>query len=121
MEPDVTFLLNEEGKLKGLPANRHYRGDILVGPVLVCGVKGEHFCSLREDQMAKYEQMFQEPETFTPREQFGLAFYAIEQTLLLLSMFADNSFLAMYLHQMLKLSFAGMFLPFAPVEADLEI
>ena len=45
----------------------------------------------------------------------------IKQTLLSLSMFADNSFLAMYLHQMLKLSFAGMYLPFAPVEADLEI
>lgn len=77
VEPDVTFLLNEDGKLRGLPANRHYRGDILVGPVVICGVRGERFCSLREDQMAKYERMFQEPETFTPREQVGLMFYTL--------------------------------------------
>jgi hypothetical protein len=34
-------------------------------------------------------------------------------------MFADNSFLVMYLHQMLKLSFSGMFLLFDPEEAGL--
>lgn len=34
-------------------------------------------------------------------------------------MSVDNLFLAMYLHQMLKLSFAGTFPPFAPEEADL--
>jgi hypothetical protein len=34
-------------------------------------------------------------------------------------MFADNSFAVMYLHQRLKLSFAGMFLPFAQAEAGL--
>lgn len=45
----------------------------------------------------------------------------IKQTLLLPYMFADNFSLAMYLHLMWKLSFAGIFLPFAPAEAVLEI
>ena len=39
---------------------------------------------------------------------------------LFLYMFADNSSLVMYLHQTLKLSFAGMFPQFDPAEAGLE-
>ena len=35
--------------------------------------------------------------------------------------FADNSFPVMYLHQMLKLSSGGIFLPFVPAEAGLGI
>lgn len=45
----------------------------------------------------------------------------IKQISLSLYMFADNSFLAMCLHPMLKLSFKGMFLPFVPAEADLVL
>ena len=38
----------------------------------------------------------------------------------LLYIFAGNSFVGMYLHLALKLSFQGLFLPFAPAEVRLE-
>ena len=44
-----------------------------------------------------------------------------KQISLSLSMFADNSFLVICLHPMLKRLFAGMLLKFAPAEADLVL
>lgn len=66
----VELVLNEEGKLLGLPKNRCLRDsngnpyDTIVGSFLVVGVKGENFCSLSESQLKEYEQLFHRPEAF---------------------------------------------------------
>ena len=43
---DLVLIVNEEGRLKGLPANCRVLGHDLVGTVVAVGVKGEEFCSL---------------------------------------------------------------------------
>lgn len=49
---DVICICNEEGKLKGLPANfilgRKYP-DTIVGTAIICGVDGDEFASLPDD------------------------------------------------------------------------
>lgn len=39
----VTVICNEEGKLRGLPANFHMLGDTICGTAIVVGVRGEDF------------------------------------------------------------------------------
>lgn len=48
---DLALIVNEEGKLQGLPANVLFRGDWLVGTVVAVGVDGEEFvpCPLETD------------------------------------------------------------------------
>ena len=66
----VGILLNEEGKLIGLPANRAARSDdgdiydIYVGNFLVVGLTEDSFGSLTPQQMETYEEMFHQPELF---------------------------------------------------------
>ena len=69
---DATIIVNEEGKLLGLPANRNFRGDILCGTILICGVDGENFCSLADEQIEKYTKMFAELEFNSPNLMAGL-------------------------------------------------
>lgn len=80
---------------------------------------------LSSDYVSEFAMLTQNKRASTPVfscephiRDFLLRYLITDQTLF---MFADNSFLVMCLHHMLKLSFEGMFLPFAPVEADLEI
>ena len=47
---DCTLVVNEEGKLKGLPMNFRIFGDVIVGTALFVGVDGEEFCSLTDKQ-----------------------------------------------------------------------
>lgn len=47
---DCAAIVNEEGKLRGLPVNFELLGEVLVGNVLFVGVDGEDFCSLSEPQ-----------------------------------------------------------------------
>ena len=44
----VTAIVNEEGKLEQLAPNCLLRGDLIVGPILLVGVRGEDFCSIPE-------------------------------------------------------------------------
>ena len=46
----VCILCNEEGKIRGMPYNITLMGHPLVGPVLIVGIKGEHFDSLTDDE-----------------------------------------------------------------------
>lgn len=46
----IVMVLNEEGKLMGLPPNIHIGHDILVGVVIFVGVEGEEFRSLTEEE-----------------------------------------------------------------------
>lgn len=66
----VALIVNEEGKLNGLPLNRALRHkdgevyDILAGNILVVGLGEEDFTSLPPKMMSKYKEMFHQPEAF---------------------------------------------------------
>lgn len=68
---DVLFIMNEEGKLNGLPLNRAIYdtegklADIIVGSFLVVGTHGDDFGSLTPVQIEKYSKHFEKPEKFT--------------------------------------------------------
>lgn len=63
-------LCNDEGKYLGFEPNRALRTqdgqiyDILVGNAYICGLNGENFGSLSEEQQQRYLQMFRDPEIF---------------------------------------------------------
>lgn len=62
-EDPVALICNDEGKILGLPLNR-VLGDyeIIAGTFFICGIQGENFSGLTEQQIQKYQQMFRSPE-----------------------------------------------------------
>ena len=67
----AAIICNEEGKLLGLEPNRAIRDpetgellDILCGTCFICGLGEDGFCSLTEEQLLRYERMYQHPEIF---------------------------------------------------------
>jgi hypothetical protein len=66
----VAIIVNEEGKLNGLPMNRALRDedgdvyDIICGTFLVAGLADEDFCSLSPELLVKYALRFAHTETF---------------------------------------------------------
>ena len=66
----VGLIMNEEGKLDGLPLNRALRDDdgkiydVVAGPFLVVGLTEENFGSLTPEQLAAFEEKFHSPEVF---------------------------------------------------------
>ena len=71
-EDDIALIINEEGKLDGLPLNREVRNedgeiiDIVAGPFLIAyaPIESENFLSLPADLERKYFNMFRMPEKF---------------------------------------------------------
>ncbi len=69
-EDEVGLIMNEEGKINGLPLNRAIRDekgemtDIVAGSFLVVGLTEDSFGSLTGEQIGKFEEMFHQPETF---------------------------------------------------------
>lgn len=69
-DESVGIILNDEGKLNGMPMNRAMRSedgevyDIYYGPFMVVGLTEDDFCSLTDEQMKKYEEAFHQPEMF---------------------------------------------------------
>ena len=69
-EDPVALIVNEEGKLNGLPLNRALRDedndiyDIVAGPFLVVGLGESNFTSLTPALMEKYKKLFHCPEAF---------------------------------------------------------
>ncbi len=63
-EEQVAVIVNEEGKLLGLPYNRPLLDehgvpyDIVCGTFFVAGLSGETFTSLTEDQLRCYKELF---------------------------------------------------------------
>ena len=63
-EEQVAVIVNEEGKLLGLPYNRPLLDehgvpyDIVCGTFFVVGLSGETFTSLTEDQLRCYKELF---------------------------------------------------------------
>ena len=66
----VGLVMNEEGKLDGLPMNRALRDDdgkiydVIAGSFLVVGLTEDDFGSLPPEQLQKYEEHFHQPEVF---------------------------------------------------------
>lgn len=64
-EDPAAIVCNDEGKLMGLPLNRVLEDyDVIAGTFFICGIQGESFTGLTEQQMQKYQQMFRSPEAF---------------------------------------------------------
>lgn len=69
-DQNVGVIMNEEGKLNGLPLNRALRDDegqiydVVAGSFLVVGLTDEGFGSLTPEQMTQFEQQFHQPEVF---------------------------------------------------------
>lgn len=69
-EDNVGFVVNEEGKINGMPLNRAVRDedggvtDIVAGSFLVVGLTEDSFGSLTQEQIGKFEQEFHQPEAF---------------------------------------------------------
>ena len=60
----VAVICNGEGKLKGLPPNRPLTGpdgvpyDMIHGTFFVAGLGAEDFCSLTDEQVRRYQEVF---------------------------------------------------------------
>ena len=69
-DEQVGIVMNEEGKINGLPLNRSLRDengdiyDLVAGPFMVVGLTEESFGSLTPEQIQKYGEMFHQPEMF---------------------------------------------------------
>lgn len=69
-EDDVAIILNESGKINGLPLNRAIytedgdMQDIYAGDFLVVGLTEDDFGSLTSEQMQKFEEQFHQPQMF---------------------------------------------------------
>ena len=59
---NIVIVVNDEGKVWGMPYNFTYRNDDIVGPVFFCGEKlgpdGGEFCSLKADQIRMVLEAF---------------------------------------------------------------
>ena len=68
----VALVCNDEGKFMNLPANRGLRDrngqiyDIVFGTFFMCGAPADcdHFTSLTQEQLKKYQETFYTPEMF---------------------------------------------------------
>lgn len=66
----VCLVVNEEGKINGMPLNRGVYDDeknlvdIIAGPAFLCRDAGDHFASLTDAQIKKYSTKFKYPEEF---------------------------------------------------------
>ena len=69
-EDDVVLIVNEEGKINGLPLNRSLRDDegeiydVIAGSFIVAGITEDSFCSLDSVLTEKYLTLFRYPEIF---------------------------------------------------------
>ena len=55
---DILCVCNEEGKLRGLPANFIFNNDFIVGDVFFCSIYGDDFDSLNDKQIERLMYMF---------------------------------------------------------------
>ena len=68
--PDCCVIVNEEGKMRGLPLNHAMYGedgqmiDIIAGTAFICDCSGENFGSLSDKKLKKYTEKFKLPERF---------------------------------------------------------
>ena len=58
LDSGAVLICNEEGKLMGLPANRQVGGDTIAGTFLIAGSADGEFCSLSDEETARYAREF---------------------------------------------------------------
>lgn len=58
LDSGTVLICNEEGKLMGLPANRQVGGDTIAGTFLIAGSADGEFCSLSDEETARYAREF---------------------------------------------------------------
>lgn len=58
MESGVDLIINDEGKLMNLPFNRYITGNMLVGTIIVTGIKNGETISLSPELIEKYKKYF---------------------------------------------------------------
>ena len=56
---DLVIICNEEGRLRGLPFNARVVGITFVGTVVVAGVKGDEFASLKSRHVPSVLRMLE--------------------------------------------------------------
>lgn len=61
LDSGAVLVCNEEGKLMGLPANRQVGGDTIAGTFLIAGSADGEFCSLTDEDAARYGREFAHP------------------------------------------------------------
>ena len=81
----ICIAVNEEGKILGLPLNRSLVDengdiqDIYAGTMVILGFTDkEEICSLTDEQVQKYSEMFAKPQDISPEEvqsDCGFTFY----------------------------------------------
>lgn len=70
----VAIVCNQEGKLMGLPPNRQLADpdgvpyDTICGTFFVAGLGTEDFCSLTEEQIRRYQDVFRLPGRERPKK-----------------------------------------------------
>ena len=81
----IAIIVNEEGKINGLPLNRALYTDdgqmidIVAGPMMVVGLTEDNFGSLRGELLEKYTEKFKHPERFMKFGDQVMAFKIPEQ------------------------------------------
>ena len=72
MRDGTILCCNGESKLNGMEPNRRLVSDLLddiiCGPFFMVGNSGANFVSLTDEQVAKYQEQFGEPEQFQEHE-----------------------------------------------------
>ena len=71
-EEPAALICNEEGKINGLPLNRALRDedeqiyDVICGTFFLCAAPPdeENFCSLSDEQIDRFTNLFRHPELF---------------------------------------------------------
>ncbi len=71
-EEPIALICNEEGKMIGLPMNRALRDedeqiyDVICGTFFLCAapLDEENFCSLSDEQIDRFTDLFRHPELF---------------------------------------------------------
>ncbi len=67
---NACIICNEEDKILGLPQNRvieEFDGltpvvaDVICGTAFICGIHGDEFCSLTDEQIEEYKELFHSP------------------------------------------------------------
>ena len=63
-EEAVAIVCNEEGLINGLPFNRSVPGGYggVFGTFFICGLEGDHFCSLTPEQIKRFKKEFSKAE-----------------------------------------------------------
>lgn len=70
----VAIICNRDGKLTGMPPNRQLTGldgipyDLIHGTFFLAGLGAEELCSLTQEQIRRYQNIFRLPDQDRPKK-----------------------------------------------------